>query len=396
MRSKSSRFAKTRRPGFTLIEVVVVVAVVAILVGLVLSSVLQAREAARRSFCKNNLKQIGLAMFAYEQSHQQFPCAATFVVDPANRNITNAQSWGMALLPFLDQEVLANSFDPNQAPWSATGSNSALGGNAALIGTNLPVFRCPSTAVDFDQNDTEWSDATLGIASGVTKSLGGITSLATPITARWASSDYFVVTDVRSPLYSADLVTVHGPTWDRRHGMFYCDSNQASNVPVGVDAVADAYFLAHVNGNPRDASPTISKVTDGLSNTVMLGECAGRNQMWELGRNVTPDQDRSIVFSQHYCHQKHFGGGGWADPTNASWIDGGQPSGNNDITYSGTGSCVINCTNQLAKGFYSWHMGGAQFLMGDGSVRFFSRSMDNLTLAELVTRAGHEVTYGGF
>src|SRR5690606_37035845 len=86
--------------GFTLIELLVVIAIIAILVALLLPAVQQAREAARRSSCKNNLKQLGLAIHNYHDVHNSFPIGARY-------NITHAgSSWRFALLPFLEQGAL--------------------------------------------------------------------------------------------------------------------------------------------------------------------------------------------------------------------------------------------------------------------------------------------------
>ncbi len=147
-----------------------------------------------------------------------------------------------------------------------------------------------------------------------------------------------------------------------------------------------------------DASPTIAKVTDGLSNTIMISELAARNQLWEKGQNFTspPSTDTPTAAANFFAllnQQTHFGGGGWADPNNDQWIDGGNRDGNNDIrdTNADRNSCIINCTNLQARAFYSFHPGMSQFTMGDGSVKSLSEYIDDTVLAFLVTRAGGEV-----
>jgi prepilin-type N-terminal cleavage/methylation domain-containing protein len=108
-----------RRRGFTLIELLVVIAIIAVLIALLLPAVQQAREAARRTQCKNNMKQLGLAMHNYHDTFRVFP-PGWIAVDPA----TNAQSahegisgfgWGTMLLPQIDQSPLYNQLNLNLA-----------------------------------------------------------------------------------------------------------------------------------------------------------------------------------------------------------------------------------------------------------------------------------------
>src|SRR5437899_8560020 len=98
---------KWRRRGFTLIELLVVIAIIAVLVALLLPAVQQAREAARRSQCRNNLKQIGLALHNYHEAYNCLPQAANWKdyrsgVTPAQRNFT----WIASILPYLDQSAV--------------------------------------------------------------------------------------------------------------------------------------------------------------------------------------------------------------------------------------------------------------------------------------------------
>jgi len=106
-----------RRKGFTLIELLVVIAIIAILIALLLPAVQQAREAARRSTCKNNLKQIGLAMHNYHSTHSLFPPGAIApgascdaVTGPAPGRILNHTAYQM-ILPYLEQTALYNSYN---------------------------------------------------------------------------------------------------------------------------------------------------------------------------------------------------------------------------------------------------------------------------------------------
>jgi prepilin-type N-terminal cleavage/methylation domain-containing protein len=123
---------KVRKRGFTLIELLVVISIIAILIALLLPAVQQAREAARRAQCKNNLKQIGLACHVYHDAFGQFP--------PGRIAATNA-SWGEFILAYIDEKPLydliaANHFGPAGTPITYM--------NEPLLQTVLEVFRCPS------------------------------------------------------------------------------------------------------------------------------------------------------------------------------------------------------------------------------------------------------------
>src|SRR6266404_450223 len=96
--------SKIRKKGFTLIELLVVIAIIAVLIAFLLPAVQQAREAARRTQCRNNLKQLGLAIHSYHDTYGRFPPGwVQYTQTSSADNGSNHWAWGTMLLPFIDQ-----------------------------------------------------------------------------------------------------------------------------------------------------------------------------------------------------------------------------------------------------------------------------------------------------
>ena len=153
IRTSPKGLTRSRAQGFTLIELLVVVAIIAILIALLLPAVQQAREAARRTQCRNNLKQIGLAMHNYHSTFNVFPIGHQYT-GGFDGNTTNAEGgngfgWLFYLLPYIDQGPLYNQFRP-EFPLSNENfsqSNDTPGSNRQLAATVLPGVRCPTDVV---------------------------------------------------------------------------------------------------------------------------------------------------------------------------------------------------------------------------------------------------------
>lgn len=330
------------RSAFTLVELLVVIAIIGILVGLLLPAVQAAREAARRMSCSNSVKQIALAMHNYESAHRALPIAWWMDI-PGGTNIANANgnTWGFALLPFLEQNNLYNQFDQRYPAMRELGPIAV--NNVEVIKTPLQFFKCPSSP--YSSQDIYVGDAT---GAGV------------PVTWEAAGSDYLVTTGVRG--WFAD-VAYAGSAGGTRHG---------------------ALQVAGIFGSGRKGS--FGAMTDGTSNTILIGERTGGPQIY-IGTQAAPALSNLLIPTN---------GGGWGDMLNGeNWIAGGPNASNYDDTnplpFLAEGPCAINCSNIRGRSLHSFHTGGAHFGLGDGSVQFLSQSMDAFTLASMITREKGEV-----
>jgi len=321
----------TRRNGFTLIELLVVIAIIAVLVALLLPAVQQAREAARRSQCKNNLKQLGLALHNYLDTHNVFPasCFKTLKQDgatPPSPNANNVQSthWGAMVLPFLDQGPLYNklTFGDGSLAWNT-------GGNLLARQTFLAVLNCPSSTDSRSYTQYDKNKANIG--------------------ENIAPCNYGVV--------STGQVGNNLPIF-----------SQPYESTTGNDQMDDedsASQLARLNGAfIRNTCMRAGRFTDGMSNTLGVGE---------RFRN-------SIPTINQYSRQYH--------------CIGSPNAQNQHSSFAGTVATLNDrvTDNKGYAGFHSSHTGGVQFLLMDGSVRFLSENIAMTTRNALATISGGEVT----
>lgn len=274
-----------KESAFTLIELLVVIAIVATLVALLLPAVQQAREAARRTSCKNNLKQLGLAMHNYHDTYGNFPYWS---------------GWGgyrqaginVVMLPYLEQSAVYDLYNPNVSYDHPTNQ---------ILKNMMPMsFICPSTPKGGEPH-----------ASG------------------WQRSDYaYQVDNPYNWVPGANMGRGSGTTT-----MF--EQGQCTKIHL---------------------------VTDGLSNTLLAYESAGQNHDWNRG-HILDYPDGSLTNNL------------------ADWSNVGCT-----VTYLVRFTILENPLDYLSEGefmnssnysqsMYSFHQGGIQAALGDGSARFLSESM---------------------
>ncbi|MCA9091269.1 MAG: DUF1559 domain-containing protein [Planctomycetaceae bacterium] len=318
---------KSRRSGFTLIELLVVIAIIAILIALLLPAVQQAREAARRSQCKNNLKQIGLAMHNYHDVHQQFPPAAVWqgnsgVGGTAPENARDASwgaTWVVMALPFLDQAPLYNQYDSN-LPARSANSNSAT----SPLRQNLPFISCPSHPF---------------VGTRLTQDFDG-----------FAKGNYAVNVGAGRFLRQADF------------------SNGSYKGPMSVIGQYGAKFRDITDGTSQAIlASEICKVDNGGDDRGAWGWCTGPTFGGRgiNGAPMTPNTT-SLSDSSHYASN---------DNTNRNF------NLRNDPDNANNGGVAAR----------SFHVGGVQAVMCDGSVRFFSENIDQATYLNLLSIADGNV-----
>jgi prepilin-type N-terminal cleavage/methylation domain-containing protein/prepilin-type processing-associated H-X9-DG protein len=319
---------RARRPlGFTLIELLVVIAIIAVLIALLLPAVQQVREAARLLQCKNNLKQIALAIHNYYDSNNCFPAARP----------SSSPKYGhiVPLLPFLEQGTLANAFNVSVSLGFADAANQTA------ANTRMSVLWCPSNPVNKPSQLRQ--NSTTGKAYGAF-----ISNADGSIRTGW-TTDYWVNHAISAPTYAL----------------------------IGGSTAPDPILAG--------TAPTIPMVTDGLSNTTLSLEHAGYDVHYVKGvgmpmpsTDLTLDQPGVWGVWPSWCA---FMVQGYSNLTPGTYPVSG-------LTPAGT-ACAINCNN--GEGVFAFHPAGANAAMGDGSVRVLSQTMSVATLMYLVSRNGAEI-----
>ena len=361
---------KNRR-GFSLIELLVTISIIAVLISLLLPAVQSAREAARRAQCTNNLKQIALAAHNFESIRGTFPRSGehNVTVGSAVYKTQDFHSAFTMILATIEQGNAYNQFNL-QIPYN-------FSGNATVSSTVISTFLCPTNALESDRNGGKDS---VGFGC-IDYATAPYTELMADGTNKWQAG-YVAPTPVPGALtgnqYSTTAYTAYSCNG--------CSANKTYQIdPSNVLSGAVDVF----QGVP------ISAISDGTSNTMMFYEDTGRSSKMQGNGNYAapptdyaPDLNAPAPYIQGARRSWR-----WGDPDNAAGVSNGV--NNNKGGGFGKPSCAGNDWSIHDCGpnneIFSWHPGGANTAMSDGSVRFIKDSTSASVVRALVTRAGGEV-----
>lgn len=372
--SNQSKRAERNRSGFTLIELLVVIAIIAVLISLLLPAVQQAREAARRSQCTNNLKQIGLALHGFEGARGFIPSLARCGAGVEDLNPGMDKIWWeyrhtpptIYLLPYIEQAAIYNQWNlrvggsDNVSPLTTGGPT-----NAQLATGPLPVYTCPSMPAPLNPYFPCYS------------SYG------------WSRGSY----DIHSPPQPTDIIgTKSSPVYTYSHsdGVFVtawdCGLTQST---------ADGWIAKHTADPGWWNSESLCRlrfrdIRDGLSNTIAAGESHHNLQGFSTSMvnksPVTPPVPSSGLTS-------------WAADDGDYFSEGTMNVKMNVTSGPYYTRAMVGDVDSLRTAvftspmysFRSSHTGGGNFLFCDGTVKFVGQSIDMTTYKAFGSRAGSEI-----
>lgn len=257
---KSMKQPIQRTTGFTLVELLVVIAIIAILIALLLPAVQMAREAARRTHCTNNMKQIGLALLSFESAHGKMPPGKKWVGGntrdaPETYNI----AWSLIVLDYLEQSMTIDQIDLTLPLYDPT--------NLPATGQVLDVYLCPSTNRVEEHRTLNGRIFDLGVTPG----------------EGMACLDYLGISGPDSDA----LNPFEGENYKRQRGIL-----------IGTKGTPNGESIM------EPPSLRLAMISDGMSNTLCVTECTGRGV----------DVDQSIVNELN---------GTWASGSNITHLSGG-------------------------------------------------------------------------
>jgi prepilin-type N-terminal cleavage/methylation domain-containing protein/prepilin-type processing-associated H-X9-DG protein len=318
--------ARRRLSGFTLIELLVVIAIIAVLIALLLPAVQQAREAARRTECRNNMHQIMLAMHNYHDAYNGFPMGQNsyfrecLLGTPPNRSWGLDQAWAIAIFPYIDEQNLFNDM--------ASASKKVL-----------PAFYCRS-----DPNSPK------------------------------------IMQESWTTTFSGNYVACYGPLGARTHGQNFAYAGWATNCTGDVwpnNAADGVPTMNHGMFGPN-VSHGIRKCIDGSSNTLALSEI-----------NLTPP-GRGWDGRGHYFYSNAGTCLFSADQSpNGKVGDTCQRCGG--VNYPPWAPYTQFTGSYVRIAPRSYHEGGVNIGLCDGSVRFLNENVDLTLFRALASKAGNEI-----
>ncbi|WP_206028662.1 DUF1559 domain-containing protein [Thalassoroseus pseudoceratinae] len=342
----ATRNRRVRRNAFTLIELLVVIAIIAILIALLLPAVQQARESARRTQCKNNLKQLGIAMHNHHDVVGAFPMGGTNDRAPHGTNTTTSgwgSSWMVYLLPYIEQDNMFSQmrFTNGQSGW---GSNARHNVDVAR-GVTIEGYRCPSSPLP----DFVASAYQVGANAIMMPNYVGIAGADHNLIAGYTNSNQ-QDNGGSAGCCSGGLISSAGTLFPLEAVSFKDMADGSTNVMV-ISEHGD--FLETLNG-------TLVAWTATGPHGFIIGAHGASGPPPSYGGDRRAFNMTTV---RYRINQK------------TGWPDGGD-----------CGSVGVCSNTGQNIPLNSAHPGGVQVLLGDGSVRFLSDSTDTETLAMLAIR----------
>lgn len=342
----------TKKRGFTLVELLVVIAIIGILIGMLLPAVQQVREAARRTQCLNNIRQLSLACHSYASAFGHFPpgCNWNEGSSDLQRNESvlpggERMAWTVFLLPFIEQENLQDTFKSATADWSTDYWLATLPSGEPCASAVIPFLLCPSDASPFGDLNDSYTQLQV-------QSLGALGT-------KFGKSNYVAIAGAG-------------------------DEFQTSNMATFNDS-ANRFYWGVFGKNSKTSFGDLAG--DGTTNIIAIGERATRTDE-QSGKTNSLRSGQGAVWVGVGTANAHYPIRNGAGSVSKDWSVFGHLASDNVVNWS------INGNDTPRAVASSFHSGGANIALADGSARFVNENLNINTFGTLVRMQDGQVVPG--